>query len=151
MGISISDAERLSARFSETDIADTITLVEQRMGKTHLEKLDSPAAFFKKALNESWAKAKQLAESVKEKQGEERKAKQLAVSLAAEGAKQDKQRQYQAVSEKFVTLPEEKRNELLKEFEGTLAASNQAIFRRSGISGKMLSATFAKWLLEYQV
>jgi hypothetical protein len=151
LGISISDAERLSARFSETDIADTITLVEARMGKTHLEKLDSPAAFFKKALNESWAKAKQLAESAKEKQGEERKAKQLEKSQAIEDAKQDKQRQYQAVSEKFVALPEEKRSELLKEFAGTLAASNQAIFRKSGINSKMLSATFAKWLLENQV
>jgi hypothetical protein len=151
LGISISDAERLSARFSETDIADTITLVEQRMGKTHLEKLDSPAAFFKKALNESWAKAKLLAEAAKEKQGAERKTKQLEKSQAIEAVKQDKQRQYQTVSEKFVTLPEEKRSELLKEFEGTLAASNQAIFRKSGISSKMLSATFAKWLFEKQV
>jgi catalase len=121
------------------------------MGKTHLEKLDSPAAFFKKALHESWAQAKQLAESAKEKQGEERKAKQLEKGQAIEDAKQKKQRQYQAVSEKFVTLPEEKRSELLKEFAGTLAASNQAIFRKSGIGSKMLSATFAKWLLENQV
>jgi hypothetical protein len=125
--------------------------VEQRMGKTHLEKLDSPAAFFKKELNESWAKAKLLAESAKAKQGEERNAKQLEKSQAIEAAKQHKQRQYQAVAEKFVILPEEKRNELLKEFESTLAASNQAIFRKSGISSKMLSATFAKWLLENQV
>jgi nitric oxide reductase activation protein len=74
-------------------------------------------------LNESWAKAKLLAESAKAKQGEERKAKQLEKSQAIEAAKQDKQSQYQAVSEKFVTLPEEKRSGLLKEFEGTLAAS----------------------------
>jgi hypothetical protein len=121
------------------------------MGKTHLKKLDSPAAFFKKALHENWAKAKLLAAAAKAKQGEERNAKQLEKSQAIEAAKQHKKRQYQAVAEKFVTLPEQKRSELLKEFAGTLAASNQAIFRKSGISSKMLSATFAKWLLENQV
>ena len=37
---------------------------------------------------------------------------------------------------------------LLKEFEASLAASKQAIFRKSGIIGKMLSATFAAWLIK---
>ena len=148
LGITIQEAERMSARFTEKEIADTLDMVEKRMAKTNLEPLESPAAFFKKGLKESWATAKSLADSTKVKLAEERKAKQAEKNLVNEEAKQEKNRLKQAALEKFETLNKVDKGILLKEFELTLAASNQAIFRKSGIASKMLNATFASWLVE---
>ncbi len=53
----------------------------------------------------------------------------------------------QKVAESYLVLALQK-SEFLKEFEALLAASTQAIYRKSGINGKMLRATFAAWLLQ---
>lgn len=148
LGISITEAERLTTRYAESDIADTLALVEDRVGKSHLPKIESSAAYFKKALKDSYAQSQKLIESAKEKQLENKKAKQLEKSLADADAKQENQRKHQAILEKFDAMPEEGKGELLKEFEATLAASTQALFRKSGLNGKMLRATFAVWLLK---
>lgn len=148
LGIPITEAERLTARYSEADIVDTLDLVEGRIGKTHLAKIESPAAYFKKALKDSYAQSQKLIESAKAKQSEERKTKQLEKSRAETEAKQESHMKHQLILERFDTMPEERKSELLKEFEASLAASTQAIFRKSGINGKMLRATFAAWLLQ---
>ena len=148
LGISISEAERYSARFNEKEIADTIALLEERMAKTHLEKVESPAAFFKKAIKESWAKSKSIAESAQLKIAEERKIKQQEKVVAKEIEKQEKDLKKQGAFEKFNALSEAEKGSLLQEFEATLAESNKIIFRKSGISSKMLNATFMTWIME---
>ena len=148
LGIPISEAERISARFTEEEVADTLVYVENRIARTNIKPIDSPPAFFKNALKESYAKSKKLIDAAKAKQTEERKAKQAVKNLVNEETKQEKNRLKQAALEKFETLDEVEQGILLKEFELTLAASNQAIFRKSGIASKMLNATFASWLVE---
>jgi hypothetical protein len=147
LGISISEAERFSARFSEQEIADTLALLEVRMAKTHLEKVESPAAFFKKAIKESWAKSKSIAESAQLKIAEERKTKHQEKAAAKEIEKREKDILKQSSLEKFNALSEEEKGSLLKKFEVTLAESNQIIFRKSGLNSKMLNATFMTWLM----
>ena len=92
--------------------------------------------------------SQKLIESAKAKQSEERKTKQLEKSRAETEAKQESHMKHQLILERFDTMPEERKSELLKEFEASLAASTQAIFRKSGIIGKMLRATFAAWLIQ---
>ena len=94
------------------------------------------------------AQSQKLIESAKAKQSEERKTKQLEKSRAETEAKQESHRKHQLILERFDTMPEERKSELLKEFEASLAASTQAIFRKSGIIGKMLRAIFAAWLIK---
>lgn len=56
-GLSISEAERLLARHSEEDIAATIAHVRERIAHPTLPEVESPAAYFKRALKEGYATA----------------------------------------------------------------------------------------------
>jgi len=147
LGISISEAERLTARHSEANIVATLDLVEGRLGQSHLPKIESPAAYFKKALRDRYAESRQQIESAKTKKLEERKTKQLEQRQVEIKAEQENARIHQTAMEAFDTLPEERRRALLEEFGTTLVGPTLASFRKSGIETRMLNAAFSGWLL----
>ena len=147
LGISISEAERLTARHSEANIVATLDLVEGRLGQSHLPKIESPAAYFKKALRDRYAESRQQIESAKTKKLEERKTKQLEKRQVEIEAEQENARIHQTTMEAFDALPEERRRALLEEFGTALVGPTLASFRKSGIETKMLNAAFSGWLL----
>lgn len=148
LGISVPEAERLIALHSEAEIADTLKLIQIRAEKSHLPKLESMAAYFRTGLKGRYAKSQQLIESDKAKKIEEQKERQSAKLLAEEEGRAQKQKTHQEIMEKFESLPEEEKAELLEKFKETLAPQQRIVFNRTGINGKPLRATFAGWLLQ---
>lgn len=83
LGLSISDAERISARYSEADVIATLSLVEERISHPTLTPIESPAAYFRKALRDQYATVKVLSDKAKMQKRDE-KAKQQREKLSVD-------------------------------------------------------------------
>jgi hypothetical protein len=84
LGLTISDAERISVKYSEADLVATLSLVEERIAHPRLAAIESPAAYFRKALRDQYATAKVLADQSKLKKRNERDQKRKAIESAVE-------------------------------------------------------------------
>lgn len=91
-------------------------------------------------------------EAKKQAQAQDSQKKQLAAEAEEreriEAAKEESQRKRQRAMEIFEDLSDARKTKLLKTFEGTLAPSNQIVFKKSGVKRLMLREAFTTWLLE---
>jgi hypothetical protein len=55
LGITISDAERITVRHPEGDIVATLDLLDRRLKNANQSPIESPAAYFRKALKDGYA------------------------------------------------------------------------------------------------
>ena len=149
LGITAQEAERLVAKHSEKEILETLALIAARAAKSHLPALNSPAAFFKRALKDGYAKSAAIATEANKKQTAEKRAIEQKQETAEAESRQAAQRKRDQAAVLYEAMDEEGKLALLTAFETTLAKSNKAIFAKSGINNKMLRETFIAWLVKH--
>lgn len=147
-GLSISDAERLTARYAESDLLATITLVEDRIAHPTLTPIESPAAYFRKALRDKYASLKlQMLErkNADKLNRDALKRQQMVGRLTADV---DREAARDRARRMFDALDKPTQDGLLAEFE--VESSGNAVLvkslRRFGLNSKLVEAPFMTWL-----
>ena len=146
-GITIQDAEKLSARHNEEELIATADLVDQRLSNPALPPVASPAAYFRKALKENYAAGALTLQDAKDKKRLASTAQREEQARAvAEADERDRLARAEAFAE-FEALSDTRQQKLLVAFGATLAGPPATAFRKSGVSTKMLKSAFSGWLV----
>lgn len=147
LGVSTAEAEKLIQRHSEEDLRNNLEVVEERLAKTTLPELGSPAAYLKSALKNQYGagrKAQSDAVEIKAKTIAETEAKRKAALEAEDGLRRS---QASVARDRFDNLLSDEREVLLAKFEETLRGPSLTSFRKSGLKTQLVSATFNNWLV----
>jgi hypothetical protein len=147
LGVSTAEAEKLIQRHSEEDLRNNLEVVEERLAKTTLPELGSPAAYLKSALKNQYGagrKAQSDAVEIKAKTIAETEAKRKAALEAEDGLRRS---QASVARDRFDNLLSDEREMLLAKFEETLRGPSLTSFRKSGLKTQLVSATFNNWLV----
>lgn len=140
LGLSISDAERMTARHQESDLVATLGLVEQRIKHPTLPIIESPAAYFRKALRDGYA------ESAKAEKKPLLTAGGLMPEVKAEpDSNSELIARRQAALDSFDAMTEEGRAGVLGKFAADNPALSASVRKNSG--GKTVRNALAGWLL----
>ena len=147
LGVSTAEAEKLIQKHGEDDLRNNLAVVEERLAKTSLPELESPAAYLKTALKNQYGagrKAKIEAVELKAKKTAEAEAKRKATVEAEDGLRRS---QANEARDQFDNLPPAEQEALLATFEETLKGPTLASFRKSGLKTQLVSGTFNNWLV----
>jgi hypothetical protein len=150
LGLSISDAERLSARFSEADILATLELVEERIANVTLARIEVPGAYFRKALKDQYASTKaQLLEENNKKKAAREEQKRLILADKSASAKVDEANRVELL-EAFMKLPEPEQKKQLEVFVRERMTSGPALkaYKLNGLSNPLVRGALSGWLAE---
>ena len=145
LGVGQEDARRYLTDFEEHAIEAALDLVKKRINSKTLARVESPAAYFKRTLENDYAKAtpKGLSETGKNSQHSELQrtremiVSEYRISLAKEAAKL------------FAELSETKKTELLNEFEIEVLSENKVLvsqYKKHGITSPMVSSVLFGWI-----
>ena len=148
LGVSTAEAEKLIQKHGEDDLRNNLAVVEERLAKTSLPELESPAAYLKTALKNQYGagrKAKIEAVELKAKKTAEAEAKRKATVEAEDGLRRS---QANEARDQFDNLPPAEQEALLATFEETLKGPTLASFRKSGLKTQLVSGTFNNWLVK---
>ncbi|MBP8199096.1 MAG: replication initiation protein [Azonexus sp.] len=148
LGVSTAEAEKLIQKHGEDDLRNNLAVVEERLAKTSLPELESPAAYLKTALKNQYGagrKAKTEAVELKAKKTAEAEAKRKATVEAEDGLRRS---QANEARDQFDNLPPAEQEALLATFEETLKGPTLASFRKSGLKTQLVSGTFNNWLVK---
>ena len=148
LGVSTAEAEKLIQKHGEDDLRNNLAVVEERLAKTSLPELESPAAYLKTALKNQYGagrKAKIEAVELKAKKTAEADAKRKATVEAEDGLRRS---QANEARDQFDNLPPAEQEALLATFEETLKGPTLASFRKSGLKTQLVSGTFNNWLVK---
>jgi hypothetical protein len=149
LGLSISDAERISARHSDADIEATLALVEERMAHPTLTPIESPAAYFRKALKDKYATAKAQITDKRAADKAAREQKKLKDSTAQAAEADADQAARKEVLEAFMKLPEDEKARLLNEFvRERLKGPGLKAYNAQGLASPMVRGALTGWLVE---
>ena len=148
MGVHVAEAERFMIKYSEVEINAALSTTESRIKNPMLAAVGSVGAYFNSALTSGWAQTKRVADEQKLKAKQEKKDKAAEQNLENQIEKKEKLKQYEEIILTFESMTEDRKTKLLNQFRSTLAPSNQVLFKKNGIAGKMLRLTFSKWLIE---
>ncbi len=148
LGISTAEAEKLILKHSEEELLSNLDVVEERLSKTSLPQLDSPAAYLKTALKNQYGagrKSKITADKQKAK-----KAQEAIDQIKAEEEEEDAFRRSRSnnARDRFNDMGEEDQQALLDRFAETLKGPTLTSFRKSGLNAKLVSSTFTNWLVQ---
>jgi hypothetical protein len=146
LGISVAEAEKLIQRHSEEELQSNLNVVEERIAKTSLPKLESPAAYLKTALRNEYGAGRLAKVEAAEKNIQ--KTAVIAEQRKAALQTEDHVRRSKSneARERFDKLTPEEQQEMLVNFEQSLPQSVLASYRRSGLHTKLVTATFNTWL-----
>lgn len=136
LGLSLSDAERMTARYSDKDILATLDLVHERMNHPTLTPLDTPAAYFRKALRDQYAATKAKTKQALKAPAPEKKAPAEEVPNPETG---------RAMAE-FEALPEADRSQVLERYAETLKGRLRKTYETQGLGSPMIRGSLAGWL-----
>lgn len=148
LGVSTAEAEKLIQKHGEDDLRNNLAVVEERLAKTSLPELESPAAYLKTALKNQYGagrKAKIEAVELKAKNTAEAEAKRKATVEAEDGLRRS---QANEARDQFDNLPPAEQEALLATFEETLKGPTLASFRKSRLKTQLVSGTFNNWLVK---
>ncbi|MCX7180338.1 MAG: RepB family plasmid replication initiator protein [Proteobacteria bacterium] len=150
LGVTLVDAERLSAKYSDKELASTIALVERRAADKNLPSLGSPAAYMKKALRDGYASGQALRQETEAKVAAEQQEKAAKLSAAQQTAAAEREAKatvsMEDALERFDALPSEERIAEEKRFR----QSNPA-FARADSSGLVWRKALGSWLARANV
>jgi hypothetical protein len=146
LGVSTADAEKLIQRHSEEELQSNLDVVEERLAKTNLPEIGSPAAYLKAALRNQYGAGRlaQVEAAEKKIQKTAAIAEQRKTALRAElhlrVSKSNEAR------ERFDKLSPEEQQGMLAVFEQSLPRPVLASYQRSGLNTQLVTATFNNWL-----
>ena len=148
LGVSTAEAEKLIQRHGEEDLRNNLEVVEERLAKTNLPQIDSPAAYLKTALkNQYGAGRKAQVEAVQTKA---KKAEDARTSRNASTIEEQNTRLIvlKASRDRFDTLALEYQDKLITAFGETLKGPALSAFTKTGLKSPLVSATFNQWLID---
>ena len=152
LGISMLEAERIMQRYSESELADNLAVVEQRANNKTLEPLVSVAAYLKSALKGSYGAGKvALARAKKEQataQSQQEAVNQAKFDQDQAAAQVVREIKKEAAIEWHDTLSHDEQDELLNTFRSTLVGPLAAQFSKSGFKSKLAHQAWLAWLSE---
>ena len=141
LGLTISDAERMTARYSDADITATLDLVRERMQHPTLTPIDSPAAYFRKALRDKYAASKAIAKTKKAP-----KLAAAAIKPVADAEPQDPAANLAMAAFEALPLADQKRR--LEQFSETLQEPLRSTYAKKGLSSPMIRRSLSSWLVK---
>lgn len=147
LGVSTGEAEKLIHKHSEEDLRNNLEIVEERLGKTTLPELESPAAYLKTALKNQYGagrKAHNEAVEIKAKKIAEAEARRKVALDVEDGSRLSLARE---ARDRFDRLPPADQEKLLASFEKTLKGPALTSFHKTGLKKQLVSATFNYWLV----
>ena len=148
LGVSTVEAEKLIQKHGDQDLRNNLEVVEERIAKTTLPELESPAAYLKTALKNQYGSGRKTqveAVELKAKKIAEAEAKRKAATEAEEELRRSQANKAQI---RFDSLLSSEQEKLLINFEQTLKGPSLASFRKSGLKTKLVSGTFKNWLVK---
>jgi hypothetical protein len=148
LGVSTAEAEKLIQRYGEEDLRNNLEVVEERLAKTTLPELESPAAYLKSALKNQYGagrKAQNDAVEIKAQKTAETEARRKATLEAEDGLRRSQASEARNRFENLLTAEQDK---LLATFEEMLKGPSLTSFRKSGLKTQLVSATFNNWLVK---
>ena len=148
LGVSTTEAEKLIQKHGEDELRNNLEVVEERLAKTTLPELESPAAYFKTALKNQYGAGRKA--QVDAVQAKAKKTAETEAKRKAEREEQDGLRRSQAseARDRFDGLLPAEQEKLLANFEESLKGPFLASFRKSGLKTQLVSATFNNWLVK---
>lgn len=148
LGVSTAEAEKLIQRHGEEDLRNNLEVVEDRLAKTNLPQIESPAAYLKTALKNHYGagrKAQIDALQNKSKKAADARASRIAVTAEEENIRLGALR---AARERFDALALETQDKLITSFGATLKGPALAAFKKTSLKSPLVSATFNQWLID---
>lgn len=148
LGVSTAEAEKLIQKHGEEELRNNLEVVEERLAKTTLPELESPAAYLKTALKNQYGAGRKA--QVDAAEAKAKKAAEAEAKRKAELEEQDGFRRSQAseARDRFDNLLPAEQEKLLANFEETLKGPSLTSFRKSGLKTQLVSATFNNWLVK---
>jgi hypothetical protein len=137
LGFSISDAERMAARYSDADILATLDLVRDRVQHPTLTPIESPAAYFRKALRDKYAASKVIAKKPQKPTVE-------AVKPPPDSEPQDPAAGLAMAAFESLPVPDQKRR--LELFAATLKEPLTSTYAKQGLGSAVIRRSLAGWL-----
>ncbi len=147
LGVSTAEAEKLILKHSEEELLSNLEIVEERLSKTSLPQLDSPAAYLKTALKNQYGAARRTKVTVDQQKA--KKAQDTIDQVKAKQEEEDSIRRSQSndARDRFNDMVEAEQQVLLDKFAETLKGPTLSSFRKSGLKTKLVSSTFTSWLV----
>lgn len=147
LGVSTVEAEKIILKHSEEELLSNLEIVEDRLSKTSLPQIESPAAYLKTALKNQYGAARKTKGTV-----DKQKAKIAQEAIDQVKAKEEEEDSIRrslsdGARDRFNDMVEDEQQALLDKFAETLKGPTLSSFRKSGLKTKLVSSTFTSWLV----